>query len=991
VEYFAVLAFFGLLMWFILRTSAMRGENELLRRRIDSLDRKLSQLAKDVAAISEPAGVSEPAAEPPATAVPPTPDPTPEKVSRPVPPPVFETPRPQPPEVRPVLPPIPQAPAQTPRAAAPSIDFEQFLGVKGFAYAAGLAGFFGVALFVRYSFQQNWITPELRVALGFLFGIAMLAGGSWLLGKRQYAVGAQTLCATGIVILYAVTFACRAIYHFAFFGPLVSFLLMALITTTALLLAIRSEALVVAVLGMLGGFLTPILINTGQDNPLGLFGYILFLDAGLIIVAMHRRWYFLTSLAALGTVVMQIGWAGRFFVEGRYFEGNHILVALAALLVFDALYLAAVWWAKSRRQSSTWLCFSALGLNAVTLAFTLWFLSFEPLGARPWLMFGFVFVVDVIVTALTLLDDAIAPAQPAAGIAVFLLLAIWTAVSLRPENLNAALACFFVFAAFHSAFPVFLKHRRGSRTTPWVIQIFPPIAIALVLIPLFQIDQLSFMVWPFVMMVDLLAIGLAALTASLLPVFAVMLLTLFAIGGLMGRVPQTLDGLSGSLVLLGLFAVFFVAVSTWIVRRIRSESAERDTQAADLLSVMLPACSAALPFMLLIMATLRLPLSNPSPVFGLALLLVILLLGLARIFIQEWMPAVALASVSSLEFVWHFNRFNADAPSLPLVWYLLFFAAFAVYPFVFRRHFATKTVPWAVAAVAGLPHFFLIHRLVDSSYPNHTMGLLPAAFAIPPLLSLVLVLKISPEGESARMTKLAWFGGIALLFITLIFPIQFDRQWITLGWALEGVALLWLFHRVPHRGLPLAGLGLLAAAFIRLALNPAVLEYYPRGSFPILNWYLYSYGIVTLSLFVGARLLAPPRNVVRELNVPPILSGLGTALAFLLLNIEIADFFTAPGDSLSFDIHGNLARDTTYSIAWAMFALILLTVGLLKKIPAPRYAALVLLSVTLVKLFFHDLAQLDQLYRIGAFLGVAAMAMLASFSYQRFFSEEHRK
>jgi uncharacterized membrane protein len=170
-----------------------------------------------------------------------------------------------------------------------------------------------------------------------------------------------------------------------------------------------------------------------------------------------------------------------------------------------------------------------------------------------------------------------------------------------------------------------------------------------------------------------------------------------------------------------------------------------------------------------------------------------------------------------------------------------------------------------------------------------------------------------------------------------------------------------------------------------------VLEYYPRGSFPILNWYLYSYGIVTLSLFVGARLLAPPRNVVRELNVPPILSGLGTALAFLLLNIEIADFFTAPGDSLSFDIHGNLARDTTYSIAWAMFALILLAVGLLKKIPAPRYAALVLLSVTLVKLFFHDLAQLDQLYRIGAFLGVAAMAMLASFSYQRFFSEEHRK
>jgi len=45
-------------------------------------------------------------------------------------------------------------------------------------------------------------------------------------------------------------------------------------------------------------FLTPILLSTGQDNPLGLFGYIAILDAGLILVALHRRWNFLTALAA---------------------------------------------------------------------------------------------------------------------------------------------------------------------------------------------------------------------------------------------------------------------------------------------------------------------------------------------------------------------------------------------------------------------------------------------------------------------------------------------------------------------------------------------------------------------------------------------------------------------------------------------------------------------------------------------------------------------
>jgi uncharacterized membrane protein len=247
-------------------------------------------------------------------------------------------------------------------------------------------------------------------------------------------------------------------------------------------------------------------------------------------------------------------------------------------------------------------------------------------------------------------------------------------------------------------------------------------------------------------------------------------------------------------------------------------------------------------------------------------------------------------------------------------------------------------------------------------------------------------LKTVPAENKSRLTQLAWFGGVALFFITLIFPIQFSHQWITIGWALEGAALLWLFHRVPHPGLRLVGVGLLAAAFVRLAFNPAVLEYHPRAATPIFNWYLYTYGIATICLFAGSKLLAPPRNLVFKINAPPILAGLGTVLAFLLLNIEIADYFSQPGSTLTFQFSGDFARDMTYSIAWALFALVLLVAGILKKIPAARYAAMALLCVTLLKLFFHDLAQLGQLYRIGAFIGVAVIAMLASFAYQKFFS-----
>jgi uncharacterized membrane protein len=284
-----------------------------------------------------------------------------------------------------------------------------------------------------------------------------------------------------------------------------------------------------------------------------------------------------------------------------------------------------------------------------------------------------------------------------------------------------------------------------------------------------------------------------------------------------------------------------------------------------------------------------------------------------------------------------------------------------------------------------------MYEVVCSAYPSRIPGLVPLAFALPSLLGVLVVLKRTSPNSPARNAQLALFGGAALFFITLIFPIQFDRQWITLGWALEGAALCWLFHRVPHRGLRLTGVVLLMVVFVRLALNPTVLSYHPRAALPILNWYLYTYGITTVCLFAAGRFLAPPRQFVLGSNVLPLLYTLGTVLAFLIVNIEIADYFSAPGaTALTFQFSGNFARDMSYSIAWALFALLMLIVGIRKQIAPVRYASLGLLGLTVLKLFFHDLSRLDQLYRIGAFVGVAVIAILASFLYQRFLAVTER-
>src|ERR1051326_6904200 len=161
----------------------------------------------------------------------------------------------------------------------PAINWENFLGVKLFAWVGGLALFLGVAFFVKYSFDNNLISPQVRVAIGYLVGAGLIGGGLWL-SRERHAVTVQTLCATGTLILYANIFASHAYYRLFGTGP--AFALMVLVTAGAFFLAVHLDAQVVAILGLLGGFLTPPLLSTGVDKAPQLFSYLGLLDVGLL-------------------------------------------------------------------------------------------------------------------------------------------------------------------------------------------------------------------------------------------------------------------------------------------------------------------------------------------------------------------------------------------------------------------------------------------------------------------------------------------------------------------------------------------------------------------------------------------------------------------------------------------------------------------------------------------------------------------------------------
>jgi uncharacterized membrane protein len=869
------------------------------------------------------------------------------------------------------------------KKSVPAFNLEAFMGAKLFAWLGGFALFLGIAFLIKYSFEHNLITPLLRVIVGGLVGLALIVGG-WFVPREKYAITGQTLCATGVVTLYAVVFGAHSLY--GFFGLPVTFALMAGITAGAFLLSMQMKAQVIAILGLLGGFLTPFLLSTEQDHALALFSYIALLDAGLVAVALRQRWRHLVTLASVATILMQCAWFAAFFQPGKVFTAGWIFLG------FELLFLLPFWLSNREDLGDGWTVWASSLIGASALGFCAALLNYGELGQKPWIVLSFALLADAGLVALPIRRTALQFVPVAGGAVVFILFASWNTAYLDRALLPWALGYFVAFAAFHTATPIILSRLRpAARSSHWA-QIFPALSLVLMLWPALRIGS-STLLWSAVLLADLAAIALASYTASILGIVASLVLTLTAAGLWLARMPVETPDLVGLLAVIGGFAALFCGASAFLQRRFASQGITGPGQTAERDALrFLPAISAILPFLLLVSVFTRLHLTNPSPVFGVGLFLIVMLLALARWSGNQALPLVGLGCAFVLQCAGFDPGRIAEFKIAALAWPLVFAGVFVVFPFCFQSRKSPSVMPWACAALAIPLHYGFIGAAVEAIWPvflKQAAGAIPAALALPLLVAMEYLRRNFPRDNPARIAVLAWFGGAALFFITLIFPAQFHQEWLTISWALEGAALLWLWRRIPHQGLKITGFVLLCVVFIRLTLNFDVFGYHPRSGVPIANWYLYTFGIPAAALFVGGQWVKPPLHLLWGMNVCAILQTLGTILCFLMLNVEIADYF-ATGPALTFDFTGNLARDMTYSIAWSLFALGLILVGMLRKIAAVRYAGIVLLGITLLKLFLHDLASLDQLYRIAAFFGVAFALIGASYLYQRFLSAEKK-
>ncbi|HET8773451.1 MAG TPA: DUF2339 domain-containing protein, partial [Thermoanaerobaculia bacterium] len=321
---------------------------------------------------------------------------------------------------------------------------------------------------------------------------------------------------------------------------------------------------------------------------------------------------------------------------------------------------------------------------------------------------------------------------------------------------------------------------------------------------------------------------------------------------------------------------------------------------------------------------------------------------------------------------------RAEPPRELFLFALVLYAIYIAYPLVLGARAKRELAPYLAAVVANVPFFFFTRYAMRVGGLDYMVGVLPVGQALVLLALVIRLLRIEPPAER-QLTRLALVAATSLAFLTLAVPLQLDKQWITIAWALEGAALVWLYRRVPHRGLLAWAAALLTAVFVRLSINPDILSYHAPSDRAILNWYLYTYLVCAIAFFVAAYLA--PREYRRSIGAA---RAAGTLLLFFLLNIEIADYYSS-GPTLTFNLlSSSLAQDLTYTIGWAVFAIVLLIAGIALHTRAARGAAIALLVVTIFKCFLHDLGRLGGLYRIASFLGLAFALVMVSVLLQKF-------
>lgn len=249
--------------------------------------------------------------------------------------------------------------AQSSSTAVPPVKKgEDFSGSGKWLTLVGvIAVLLGVAFFLQYAFTNNLIGETGRVALGLIAGAAFLFAGEFF--YKKHSSYSAFITGGGIGLLYLSVYASSALYHMI--GQTPAFFFMIMVTATSVLLAVRYNLIWIAGLGLLGGFLTPVLLSTGERHDVSLWNYVILLDVGMLAVAYFKKWSPLIWGSFIGTMflVFPTALGGGYAQSGFWSPVFYLLVFWA---VFEAAILIFYYFHEEKPEQAEFIFVLANGV-----------------------------------------------------------------------------------------------------------------------------------------------------------------------------------------------------------------------------------------------------------------------------------------------------------------------------------------------------------------------------------------------------------------------------------------------------------------------------------------------------------------------------------------------------------------------------------------------------------------------------------------------------
>ena len=356
-------------------------------------------------------------------------------------------------------------------------------------------------------------------------------------------------------------------------------------------------------------------------------------------------------------------------------------------------------------------------------------------------------------------------------------------------------------------------------------------------------------------------------------------------------------------------------------------------------------------------------------------------LGLATFRNWRWLTLLGLAGSLILFGYWQMEL----EPGLLLsqvaltILFLIFVGATTLFHLLWRRQ--PGVVDQALMTLNAAAYFGISYLLLFAELRLWMGGFTLLLAAFYGALGYAIIQR---HQEQIRLSLFA--VGIALVLLTIAVPVQLGGAWVSVAWAAEAAALVWLSFLLgmrPLRWFGMALFGLLAGQL--LIFHGVPLDSLETYRF-LLNWRMLAFGGGIAAMYLAAYILWRERDggyPAAELFFQPVLLIAANFLSLYALSVEVFDAFYFGYFAIPDSIAGNVTS-LALSILWAGYAAVLITLGIARRSRWLRLAGLGLLAIPVVKLFAYDAFDLEREYRVAAFIGLGAMLLAGGFLYQRY-------